>query len=90
MSDEYTPTTEQVLGGYIFDQLEIGGVAVDKSTAQFTRWLESHDREVAEKALKEIGFELNGLMDSLDDSVSHEQIYEALAQLKARTEGATS
>ena len=53
MSDEYTPTTEQVLGGYIFDRLEIGGVLVDKSTAEFTRWLEAHDREVAEKAWDE-------------------------------------
>ena len=44
MSDDYTPTTEQVREAASLN----GGIAVEPDA--FNRWLAEHDAEVAEKA----------------------------------------
>lgn len=56
---EYTPTTEEVRGGYAYDgwlhkpvQVRLNG---------FDRWLEAHDREVKAQALQEAADRLEAL-----------------------------
>ena len=51
MSDDYTPTTEQVRGHYAWKSESIAAVsAYVAGCEQFDRWLVEHDRQVAEKA----------------------------------------
>lgn len=45
---DYIPTTEEIL-----EEWSIGSVDLAESKAQFDRWLEEHDRQVAEDAWHE-------------------------------------
>lgn len=51
MSDEYTPTTEEVRRGYVDTLDALGGAVL--GAGQFDRWLAARDREVAAKALRD-------------------------------------
>jgi hypothetical protein len=61
MTDEYTPTTEQVRNAFTFWRRAFivrkswydESLLLEQTNAEFTRWLEAHDREVAEKAWDE-------------------------------------
>lgn len=50
MSNEYTPTTEEVRGDWAAYQMPTGGGDVraefKAAEAEFDRWLAAHDREV--------------------------------------------
>ena len=48
MDEQYTPTTAEIREGYV--HLTLNPVA---DAADFDSWLTAHDREVAEKALRE-------------------------------------
>jgi len=64
MSDEYTPTTGEIRNAFTFWRRAFivrkswydESLLLEQTNAEFTRWLESHDREVAEKAWDE-GFD---------------------------------
>jgi hypothetical protein len=50
MSDEYTPTTDEVQSYYNIGRNEFES---EWETAEFDRWLAVHDREVAARALED-------------------------------------
>ena len=56
MSDDYTPTTEEVREGYAEHVDAYGGVNL--GIGFFDRWLAEHDRQVAERTLREVRNEL--------------------------------
>ena len=52
--NEYTPTTESIRDCYVFSREHPDGTFIASQReheAEFDRWLEAHDREVAAKAL---------------------------------------
>lgn len=59
MTDEYTPTTEEVRSSFASNQFVQRGefefelLAEDEAGAEFDRWLAAHDAEVAAKAWDE-------------------------------------
>lgn len=57
MTDEYTPTAESVRDAYCHLQQTVlgerGHPAHERFHAEFDRWLEAHDREVAARAWDE-------------------------------------
>lgn len=58
MSDDDTPTTEQVLGAYLLATVTATGFsenrAVKAATPQFYRWLAAHDQALRERIAEEI------------------------------------
>lgn len=55
MSDEYTPTTEQVLDNYVEGMSAFYGDSGQVEYArQFDRWLAAHDAETRAKALEDL------------------------------------
>lgn len=62
---DYTPTTEEVRERYANDEWDVENEAVAR-LADFNRWLEEHDRQVAEEAYDE-GF-ANGV-DYHEDTI---------------------
>jgi len=48
MSDDYTPTTEEVRDYFVHGQFS--DVEEREGVARFNRWLADHDRQVAEEA----------------------------------------
>ena len=54
---EYIPTTKAVRTNYVMTMLRVGRKDIDPYSA-FDRWLAEHDKEVAEKALREAEIEL--------------------------------
>lgn len=54
MTDEYTPTTEQVLDNYVEGMSAFYGDSGQVEYArQFDRWLAAHDAEIRAKACDE-------------------------------------
>ena len=57
MSDEYTPTTDEIRRDWVQLSADAYSLVTDDAdevaVAEFDRWLEAHDREVAEKAWDE-------------------------------------
>lgn len=57
MTDDYTPTTEEVRGIWLDAMTETSeyfdALSPAEARARFDRWLEAHDREVADKALED-------------------------------------
>ena len=54
MSDEYTPTTEQVRSAWIFKRWDsIGQLRSEGSDAEVDRWLAAHDAEIRTAAQAE-------------------------------------
>ena len=62
MSDDDTPTTEQVLGAYLLATVTATGFsenrAVKAATPQFYRWLAAHDRALREQIARNIEVEM--------------------------------
>ena len=56
MSDEYTPTTDEIRRDWVQLSADAYSLVTDDAdevaVAEFDRWLEAHDREVAEKAFR--------------------------------------
>lgn len=57
MADDYTPTTEQVRGG--FASSPMAHEPRETAEAEFDRWLTRHDQEVAATALTEAADEMD-------------------------------
>lgn len=57
MGDEYTPTTDEIRRDWVQLSADAYSLVTDDAdevaVAEFDRWLEAHDREVAEKAWDE-------------------------------------
>ena len=54
MSEEYTPTTDMIRRAYVYERVANGmGEPLPVAEAEYDRWLEAHDREVAEKTLRD-------------------------------------
>ena len=62
MSDDDTPTTEQVLGAYLLATVTATGFsenrAVKAATPQFYRWLAAHDQALREQIARNIEVEM--------------------------------
>ena len=51
---DYTPTTEEVRGHFIYGVDDLSATNTEARTAEFDRWLAAHDAEVREQAAQRV------------------------------------
>ncbi len=83
MSNDYTPTTEQVQIMFVGRHEKFYGPLEKMRRGQFDRWLAAHDAEVAAKALEEAARNVQDYADSIDEFETIDDVYTSLSLIAA-------